>query len=197
MDATDELTLEPHEESQTLSHNGSAAAEPPETLDSEQPHDEDTASGERLVPVSEARRYRKRAQSAEKRVRELETQVQRGNEALAEREQQLKEMSEQGTMDEALREHGAIDIELARLLVERECGVDQEKDVPTIVAELRQRKPYLFRPRASHRSGTVLGPRPDTAVSATEGRLEDAAEAAIASGKRVDVLRYLRLRRKR
>ena len=152
------------------------------------------ARGEQLVPVSEAKRYRKRAQSAEKQLGALQQELEGSRQALAEREQQLAELLRTHAIEAALHEHGAIDPETARLVLEQTLDEDEEKDVASAVGELKRRKPFLFRALQRARPATTLGPRP--VESHADAKLEHAAADALTTGKRSDVLRYLRLRRK-
>jgi len=167
-----------------------AAGEPPsgpaETLNSEQ-----------LVPVSEAKRYRKRAQSAERRVSELEAELARSRTALDQHEQTLTELQRRQQIDAALTQQQAIDLDTARLLAERALSEAEEPDVETVVSELRRRKPHLFRHTSSAGMASVSGPRPVNGARGMKDNLEHAAVEAAATGRRTDLLRYLRLRRDR
>jgi len=80
------------------------------------------------------------------------------------------------------------------LLTEQTIQQMDEPDVQAAVEELRQRRPYLFQPRSSDDGGAAMGARvEDPSAQASE----EAAEHAAMSGDRRDLLRYLRLRRKR
>lgn len=153
-----------------------------------------TTRSEQLVPVSEAKRYRKRAQSAEKQVSDLQQELEHSRQELAERDQDLAQIKRRQAIDAALHEHGAIDSETARVVLEKTIDGDEEKDVHDAVNELARRKPFLFKPAKRTRSATTLGPRPDGGIA--NAKLEHAAAEAITTGKRSDVLKYLRLRRK-
>ena len=87
-------------------------------------------------------------------------------------------------------EADAIDIESARLLTEMAVASMDAPDVEAAVAELRSRKPRLFRssqPRAFAQSAVEDG--------AVDEPIAQAAADAHATGNRRDLLRYLRLRR--
>ena len=91
-------------------------------------------------------------------------------------------------VDRALADADAIDLESARLLTEVALG--GESDIEGAVADLRRRKPFLFRSR-----GVRAGPAPGgRAPQAAEGLIE-AAEEAARTGDRRALLRYLDLRR--
>ena len=113
---------------------------------------EDTDSGdEKLVPVGEAIRYRKRAQGAEKEAADL-----------AEEAKQLRELNEELTGDleamrtdhelmRALSSAGAVDLEGAVLIAKSRLENGEEKEIASVVELLRSEKSYLFGGRRSGR----------------------------------------------
>jgi len=144
---------------------------------------------ERQVPVSEAIRYRKRAQAAEQRLRDLESKFDEAQRALDQTREQLDAIERRRRIDQSLIESEAIDLEAARLLTEAAVEQMDEADVDAAVTELKRRKPYLF--RRSVGTGGGMSPKPRRNGSS----VDDAAETAAVSGNRRDLLRYLRLRR--
>ncbi len=121
------------------------------------------------------------------RVSELESQLAQANSRLEAQEAAQR-------VEAALVRSGAIDLETALLLVEREMADSPDLGVEAAVASVRQRKPFLFGAVASSAavgSGQSLA---GGGVSADE-RLAGLADAALQSGDRGDVLRYLRARR--
>ena len=147
----------------------------------------------RLVPVTESIRYRRRAQAAEQKCGELQQQFEDAQRQLEQTRQELAGVERRQRVDQLLVESDAIDLEAARLLNEAAAAQMDEPDVTAAVEELRRRKPYLFaRPAAEHAGG--MSPRPRQTI---DEPLSDAAEHAAASGDRRDLLRYLRMRRKR
>jgi len=142
---------------------------------------------DKLVPVTEAIRYRKRAQTAEQqldatrsKLAELRTQLDESQELIASLERRQK-------IDALLAESDTIDLDAARLLTERIVLEMSDPDVRTAVEDLRRHKPYLFRQRHARSSAAALG----ESVQAVD---QVAAEART-TGDRRDLLRYLRLRR--
>lgn len=133
----------------------------------------DATRGDRLVPVSEAKKYRKRAQAAEKILADLKAEL--------------------GERDKKLQEAGAIDLETATLLTEMALVETDDPDVEQTVSDLRRRKPFLF--RSNTRGAVVLGPKIDNDRSPAADVLERAAVEAHTTGSRSALLRYLRLRR--
>jgi len=130
------------------------------------------------------------------RIADLESQ-------LAEERASAAQLRRRQSIDEALREAKAVDLETARLVVEASLDAqesddgDAAPDVGAIVGDLKKRKPFLFEietratpaRRSAAQSPRVPPKRPDDA--------EQAAAEAQMTGRRADLLRYLRLRRQR
>jgi len=157
-------------------------AEPTET-----PHEQD-----KLVPVAEAIRYRKRAQSAEQQLGDLQAQLTEAQQRFEQAEQTIDSLERRQRIDALLAEADAIDIDAARLLTEAAVQTMEEPDVDEAVQDLRRHKPYLFHPDASGAQGLALAPQ----IEGQDDPLAQAAEQAQHSGDRRDLLRYLRLRRR-
>jgi hypothetical protein len=182
------------EEAQTL-------PEPADRVD--EGAEEVAEAAERMVPVSEAKRYRKRAQAAEATLEELKAQLAENQEQIRRSEALIESLERRQQTDELLIEHDAVDLESARLLVEQAIADGDADDVASAVAELQRRKPVLFHPRNPRnlRSGRAAASTAQ-AVRDMYGRtlrqesLERAASDASETGKRHDVMRYLRLRRR-
>ncbi|MEM9753092.1 MAG: hypothetical protein AAF916_06870 [Planctomycetota bacterium] len=144
---------------------------------------------DRLVPVTESIRYRKRAQLAETKADALQQRVDELTRTLSENEQAMAALERRQRIDQELARAEAVDLDVARLLTEAAVTTMEEPDVAAAIDDLRRHKPYLFRPRG--RAARNMGP----VLHDLASPLEDAAERAIASGDRRDLLQYLRLRR--
>lgn len=114
---------------------------------------------------------------------------------LAETEQLLSQARE--ALDAAERKHtierelwsqGALDVETATLLTEAAIAGMPKPDARAAVAELKRRKPFLF--RAPSPAASAMSPHAPAANS-----LDQAAADARSSGDRRALLRYLRLKR--
>jgi hypothetical protein len=92
------------------------------------------------------------------------------------------------TIERQLTEQGAIDLETASLLTEAAVAGLDAPDLARAVADLKRRKPFLFR-SAPRRS--AMAPEPGEGAPALESAAADARD----SGDRGALLRYLRLRR--
>ncbi|MDX2116298.1 MAG: hypothetical protein SFZ24_11865 [Planctomycetota bacterium] len=125
-----------------------------------------------------------RAEALAARVAELER-------TLAETREALDSAERRHRIDLALIEAQTVDLESARLLTEMTVSAMPEPDVERAVAELRARKPFLFRQSRRHPGAAVVAsarePGPDA--------VERAADEAARTGDRGALLRYLRARR--
>lgn len=151
-----------------------------------------------LVPVTEAKKYRKRAQSAEQSLRDVEEQLNEKDKRVEELEQTITELERKQRIDALLIESEAIDLEAARLLTEVAVRQMDEPDVVSAVAELKRTRPFLFRAVYQSRangSGAMSARTESNRRAVTDA--DQAAAEATETGQRNDLLRYLRLRRKR
>lgn len=162
-----------------------ATANPTEQNESE-------ASQDRLVPVNEAIRYRKRAQAAEQQLQRLQAQLNEAQQRTEQAEQTITSLERRQKIDALLSEADAIDIDAARLLTEVAVQSMDEPDLTEAVQDLRRHKPFLFHPDSSDAQGLALAPQ----IEGSDDPLAQAAEQAQHSGDRRDLLRYLRLRRR-
>ena len=150
----------------------------------------DEQVADRLVPVAEAIRYRKRAQTAEQQLDATRSELEQIESQLTESQQLIASLEKRQKIDALLAESDVIDLEAARLLTERVIEEMDEPDVKLAIDDLRRHKPYLF-----HRSQQAR--LMSAAVQTTGHELDHVAAEARASGDRRDLLRYLRLRRQR
>ncbi|MCK4874165.1 MAG: hypothetical protein KAS72_15690 [Phycisphaerales bacterium] len=122
---------------------------------------------------------------------DLQAQLEQAETALAETKAALVRTERMRAIDAALLEAGVVDLETARLVAER--AMTDETEPAEVVRSLAERKPFLFKPRGM----TPL--RSPSAMSArTERRgvgLTGAAESAMSTGRRTDLLHYMRLKR--
>ncbi len=165
---------------------------------------------QKLVPVSESIKYRRRAQQAEARIAQLEQQLneatttaQQHQEQLATAEAQRDEATSQlisaenrAAASRMLADAGAVDLETAALLLGKRIDLGEPVDDDTLqaaVQDLLLDKPYLAGHPASGLPAATRGPsqRADSVAS----QLTRAADRAARSGSRTDVAEYLRLRR--
>ena len=164
----------------------------------------------KLVPVGESIKYRHRAQQAENRLqnqeqqlRELQAHHETHKEELASIESQRDEARYQLTVTEnrlaserMLSEAGAIDLEAASLLLSKRMDFGEPFDAESLARNTEQLlldKPFLRKGHGAALPPKTAGARlPGTSATA---QLTEAAERAIGSGNRKDIVEYLRLRR--
>ena len=148
---------------------------------------------EKLVPVSEAIRYRKRAQQAEQSLQEMHRRVAALEESLHQSQATADRLERRRAIDAMLLDADAIDLDAARLLTEAAVEQMDEPDVKLAVDDLRRHKPFLFH-RDPLAGLSAMGPRHDHAM---HDPAQSAAAEAASTGDRRDLLRYLRLKRSR
>ncbi len=168
------------------------AAETSSTETSDQALTEAEASSDanepKLVPVSEAVRYRKRAQTAERELEQLQQEQSRLQNDLQISRETIEYLERRQRVDQSLQQAEAIDLETARLLTEIAIADLDEPDIELAVEELKREKPFLFR-RGTRSHNMSARPQ------AVPTEVSTAAEQAKATGHRRDLLHYLRLRR--
>jgi hypothetical protein len=150
---------------------------------------QEPSGGEKLVPVSESIRYRRRAQAAEQETQRLREALDQANASLRQTSEALESAERRQRVDQLLVESEVVDLEAARLLTEAAIATMDDADVAAVVDDLRQRKPYLFK---RNETGRAMSARPRHAKPGTG----DAAEQAARTGDRTDLLHYLRMRRR-
>ncbi len=161
-------------------------------FESQELSEDKDVSAEKLVPVGEAIRYRKRAQSAEQAAEALNEELKASKEQSKQLTEKLQQLENDNAMTMELVSAGAIDLEAAMMMTK--SRLKDGEDVKDVVAQLRNDKGYLFAelaeqavlPRTSgvkHKKGGAMG------------GLEMAAKRAASSGSRADVQEYLKVRR--
>jgi hypothetical protein len=146
---------------------------------------------DKLVPVSEAIRYRKRAQAAEQQLEEINNEISAMQAKLTEASQTIVGLERRQKVDALLTDAETIDLETARLLTEQAVALMDDPEVELAVEDLKRHKPYLFR----HRQANGVSAMAPSIDPQGHDPAELAAEHATKTGDRRDLLRYLRLRR--
>jgi hypothetical protein len=156
--------------------------------------EEETTQEERLVPISESIRYRRRARGAERKATALEEEVAKAksqNEQLCEK---LGRVELENRLVTKLISAGVSDLETAVSVAKARIEGREDSDVDEVVEQLRREKQYLFSD-----SGLHLSPSKTSGVrqknTSGQGIIERAAQRAAKSGHRGDLLEYLKLRR--
>ena len=174
-----------------------------------EPHTPAAGPESRLIPVSEAIKYRRRAQQAEsvlqqfeQRLEDTQAQLEGRLEQLAKAESQRDEFRHQidtlhvqSSAERMLRDAGVADTETAMALLEKRIAFSDdidEKQMRQAVDQLLQTKPILTSVPTSL-PGKTASARVDSDGAAA--RLTRSAAQAAQTGNRRDVAEYLRLRR--
>lgn len=129
--------------------------------------------------------------SAEEELNQATTQLREAERELAAARQTIDALERREKIGDRLREAGAVDLDVARLLTEVAIADMDEPDIKLAVDDLRRHKPYLFASQSGALSNRSMGLRFDPPNSA-----DDAAARAGQSGDRRDLMDYLRLRRR-
>jgi len=148
----------------------------------------------KLVPVSESIRYRKRAQSAEKKIESLAEQLAEAKAEAKKTAEQLKSIQVEQKLVCELTAAGAVDLETAVLIAKARMEGEDEADIDSVIRQLKKEKQYLF----GGVGRTVKATKTAGAKERTESNqtvLERAAKKAATTGSRTDLQEYLKLRR--
>jgi len=152
------------------------------------------AENEKLVPVTESIRYRKRAQGAERKLEQLSEQLGQANSQVTALSEQLDEIRAEQELTRKLTAAGAADLEAAVALAKVRMRGKPDTDVDGIVEQLKREKQYLFADVGKTVGSTKTAGAKERTAS-PQAVLAKAAKKACATGNRTDLQEYLRLRR--
>ncbi len=152
---------------------------------------------ERLVPVTEAIKYRKRAQTAEQELSSLEKSLQESNEKLLQSQRKLECLQFEQTLNEQLNQAGATDYHVVKLLAKEKLhsSNSEQPDVSEIIEQVRQERPQLFADQTMNNDDLLAKPTagiPPQAASRASTLIQLANKAG---RSRKDMQEYLKLRR--
>jgi hypothetical protein len=155
---------------------------------------QDTNNNLKLVPVAESIRYRKRAQSAEKKIETLAEQLAQAKSQVSEMAKELSSARLEQKLIHRLTAAGAIDVEAAALIARAKIGEDTEADLDGVIGQLKKEKQYLFSGTGSAATVKKTAGAKDRMQNG-QTVLERAAKKAATTGNRTDLQEYLKLRR--
>jgi len=162
-------------------------------LESQVSSEDEVLGDEKLVPVSEAIRYRKRAQNAEKEAAGLEQQLKLSMEKNEQLAGQLDKLRFEQKVATSLTKAGVKDMEAAVLIIKARME-SEDQDVDSVIDQLRKEKGYLFSDmETSTAASKTAGVKQRTGGG--QAVLENSAKRAAVSGSRTDVHDYMRVRR--
>ena len=148
----------------------------------------------RLVPVAESIRYRKRAQSAEKKIEALTEQLAQAKAQTAELSGQLSDIQTDQKLMRQLVAAGAVDLETTVLIARARMQDQDDADVTDVIEQLKKEKQFLFTAGSPGMAPTKTAGARDR-VTNSQTLLERAAKKAATTGNRTDLHEYLKLRR--
>ena len=149
----------------------------------------------KLVPVAESIRYRKRAQSAEKQVEDLNEQLVQVKSQAEKMSEQLKVIRLEQNLMRKLAAAGTADLETAVLIAKARIEGDTNADLDGVIEQLRKQKQYLFYHRNSEAAATKKTAGAKERIQSSQKVIERAAKKAATTGSRTDLQEYLKLRR--
>ena len=148
----------------------------------------------KLVPVAESIRYRKRAQSAEKQLEDLNEQLAQARSETAKMSEQLNDIRLEQNLMRKLATAGAVDLEAAVLIAKTRLDGDSNTNHDSVIEQLKKEKQYLFTGGKETLAAKKTSGAKDRAQN-NQTVLEKAAKKAATTGSRTDLQQYLKLRR--
>jgi len=149
----------------------------------------------KLVPVAESIRYRKRAQSAEKKIEALAEQLREAKSEAKKMAEQLSNIEVEQKLTRKLAAAGTVDLETTVLIAKARIEGGDDADLDGVVKQLKKEKQYLF---ADNSDGAVTAKKTagvKDRMQSSQTILERAARKAATTGNRTDLQEYLKLRR--
>ncbi len=148
----------------------------------------------KLVPVAESIRYRKRAQSAEKKVETLAQALAQAKSQATETTEQLRSIQVEQKLTRKLAAAGTVDLETAVLIAKARIEGLDDADLDGVIEQLRKEKQYLFVSNTLGVTAKKTAGAKDR-IQDSQTILERAAKKAATTGNRTDLQEYLKLRR--
>lgn len=149
----------------------------------------------KLVPVAESIRYRRRAQSAEKRAEELAEQLNESKLRCTKMAEQLSNIQTEQKLMRKLTSAGTVDLEAAVLIAKTRVEELDDTDLDSVVEQLKKEKQYLFGGQRNVASTAQKTAGVKDKIQNSQTVLEKAASKAARTGHRTDLQEYLKLRR--
>jgi hypothetical protein len=156
--------------------------------------DEQEQRGEKLVDVSEAIRYRKRAQMAEQKKTILEQELVERKSEIEKLNRNISQMTIERQLIDKFVSAGVRDLEAAVIIGRNRLEKDSQATADDVVEQMRKEKSYLF---GDSPAATVITKTSGVKnkLSQTTGVLARAAKKASQTNSRTDLQEYLRTRR--
>lgn len=149
----------------------------------------------RFVPVTESIRYRKRAQSAEKKLETLSEQLTLAKEQTTKLSEQLSNIQSEQELMRRLSAEATVDLEAAVLIAKAKMQGKDDTDLDSLIEQIKKEKPYLFYENNRTTSAAQKTAAAKERLPNSQSVLERAAKKAATTGNRDDLQEYLKLRR--
>lgn len=150
-------------------------------------------NSQKLVPLSESVKYRKRAQNAEKAAETLKDNLNQNEQHRLELEEKLNKTKTENQIMQKLSKAGIRDIEAGLALTKLRLSENNNTEIDEVIQQICNEKDYLFNSRK------MIMPTKTASIKANvpeaETVLAESAKKAAASGSRVDLQQYLKVRR--
>lgn len=143
-------------------------------------------------PIGDEFQWRERALAAEAKVAQLQADLATLKSKLEKANSEAKAGEQRRRIEQELGASDTLDLEVTRLLTEIAIGDMADPDIAGVVADLKRRKPFLFKRAAAGGGFSAMSPQPSAPARTT---LTDLAAEARSSGDRRALLSYLRARR--
>ncbi len=147
----------------------------------------------KMVPVAEAVRYHRRAQSAERRVEELAGELAEVRGEASRLADEVKGVQKEQELTRRLAAAGARDLEAATLMAKARLAGADKADMDSVVEQLKREKQYLFSEKVSAEAAVRTSPAKEQRGGGAA--IERAAKRAVGTGSRADLQEYMRKRR--
>lgn len=151
-------------------------------------------ANQKFVPVAESIRYRRRAQSAEKKIETLTDELAQAKLQTSEMAEELNSIRMEQKLIHKLASAGAIDVEAAVLIAKAKISSDTEADLDGVIQQLKKEKQYLFSGAGAVATAKKTAGIKDR-MQSSQTVIERAAKRAATTGNRTDLHEYLKLRR--
>jgi hypothetical protein len=156
---------------------------------------QDEAESGKLVPVAESIRYRKRAQSAEKKAEALTHELQQARAEANEASERLRDVRLEQELARKLVVAGTVDVEASVLIAKAAMEAEPGRDAGSVIEQLKKERPYLFSVQDKGGSAAKKTSPVKDRMQNSQTVVKRAARKAAETGSRRDLEEYLRLRR--
>jgi hypothetical protein len=155
--------------------------------------EQEDGNNAKLIPLGESIRFRRRAQSAERRAEELAVELADARAEAARMADELKATQKDQELTKRLTTAGAMDLEAATLIAKSRLARENAASVDSVVEQMKKEKQYLFAEKVQ--TGMALRTSPAKEQRSAGAGLERAAKRAAGTGNRADLQEYMKKRR--